>query len=87
MPGFLGPWEIAIVAVILLLLFGGKRLPGVGRSLGRSLREIREATAVKEALELQEEARRAVAEFKPGRPRFPLDEEEAAGPGAPPPQR
>lgn len=68
MPGFLGPWELAILAVIVALLFGGKRLPELGRSLGRSLREIRQAAAVRDALELREETKKAVAELKPGKP-------------------
>ena len=37
MPGWLGPWEIAIVVVIFLLIFGGKLIPRIGSSLGRSL--------------------------------------------------
>jgi sec-independent protein translocase protein TatA len=36
MPGWLGPWEILIVVVIILLVFGGKLLPRLGRSLGSS---------------------------------------------------
>ena len=38
MPEFLGSWEFIILAVLLLVLFGGKRLPDSARSLGRSLR-------------------------------------------------
>jgi sec-independent protein translocase protein TatA len=34
----LGPMEIGIVLVILLLLFGPKRLPGLGKSLGESIK-------------------------------------------------
>jgi sec-independent protein translocase protein TatA len=34
----LGPWEIAIIAVVILVLFGSKKLPDAARSLGRSLR-------------------------------------------------
>jgi len=37
MPGWLGPWEIAIVVGIILLAFGGKLIPRIGSSLGRSL--------------------------------------------------
>jgi len=73
-PGFLGPWEIALLAVIVALLFGAKRLPEVGRSLGRSLREIREATAVKDALELREETKQAVSSLNPLRPSQPEDD-------------
>jgi sec-independent protein translocase protein TatA len=37
MPGWLGPWEIAIVVGIILLVFGGRLIPRIGSSLGRSL--------------------------------------------------
>jgi sec-independent protein translocase protein TatA len=40
-PGFIGFWEILIVALVLLLIFGPKRVPQLGRSLGRGLRELR----------------------------------------------
>ena len=41
MPGNIGPLEIAIVLVIVLIIFGPKRLPELGRSLGRGIREFR----------------------------------------------
>lgn len=34
----LGPWEIIIILVVLVLLFGAKKLPDAARSLGRSMR-------------------------------------------------
>ena len=37
-----GPWELLIILLIVLLLFGAKRVPEVGRSLGTSLREFKE---------------------------------------------
>ena len=39
MPGWIGPWEIAILLVIVLLVFGPKRLPEMGKSLGKGMRE------------------------------------------------
>ncbi len=39
----IGPMELAIVLVIALLVLGPKRLPDAGRSLGRGLREFKEA--------------------------------------------
>jgi len=37
-----GPLEIVILLVIVLLIFGPKRLPGLGQSLGRSMREFKD---------------------------------------------
>jgi TatA/E family protein of Tat protein translocase len=41
MPGWIGPWEIALLVVIVLIVFGPKRLPEMGRSLGRGMREFK----------------------------------------------
>jgi sec-independent protein translocase protein TatA len=40
----LGPLEITLIVVVLLLLFGAKRLPEIGKSMGKSLREFKSAT-------------------------------------------
>ena len=41
--GPLGWPEIIIILVVLLLLFGAKRLPEMGRSLGRGMREFKDS--------------------------------------------
>lgn len=38
MPEFLGGWHLIVLLVVVLLLFGAKRLPDSARSLGRSMR-------------------------------------------------
>jgi sec-independent protein translocase protein TatA len=38
-----GPTELIIVLVIVLLIFGPKRLPGLGRSLGSGMREFKDS--------------------------------------------
>lgn len=38
MPNFPGGWELIVVVVLIMVLFGYKRLPDATRSLGRSLR-------------------------------------------------
>lgn len=43
MPGWLGPWELLIVLAVVLLIFGPKRLPQLGRSLGRGAREFKDS--------------------------------------------
>jgi len=35
---FDSPWKILIIAVVLIVLFGGKKMPDAARSLGRSMR-------------------------------------------------
>lgn len=37
MPSWLGPWEIVLVVIVVLLVFGPKKLPDLGSSLGRSI--------------------------------------------------
>ncbi|MBV8987228.1 MAG: twin-arginine translocase TatA/TatE family subunit [Solirubrobacterales bacterium] len=43
MTGFLSPVHIALLLVVLLLVFGAKRLPDLGRSLGTGLREFKQS--------------------------------------------
>ena len=43
MPFGLGIWEIVILAVVLMLLFGAKGVPGAARRLGSSVREVKDA--------------------------------------------
>ena len=40
----LGPTELIIILVIVLVLFGGTRLAGLGKSSGRAIREFKEET-------------------------------------------
>ncbi len=42
--GALKPWHIAVLVVLLILLFGAKRLPDAARSLGRSMRILKAET-------------------------------------------
>ena len=44
----IGPLEIAIVLLIVLLIFGPKRLPDLGRSLGRGMREFKDSVTGKD---------------------------------------
>lgn len=37
----IGPWEILIIAFIILLLFGGKRIPEMMRGLGEGIRSFK----------------------------------------------
>lgn len=39
--GGLGMWEIILIFLVVLLLFGAKRLPEIGASLGKGIREFK----------------------------------------------
>ncbi len=39
--GGLGIWEIILILAVLLLLFGARRLPEIGASLGKGIREFK----------------------------------------------
>ena len=43
MPGFIGLPEILLLGLVVLLVFGPKRLPEMGRSMGRGLREFKDS--------------------------------------------
>jgi sec-independent protein translocase protein TatA len=44
----IGPLELAIVLVIVLIVFGPKRLPGLGRQLGSGMREFKDSITGKD---------------------------------------
>ena len=43
-PLAIGPWQIAIIAIAILLLFGGKKIPELMRGLGSGIKEFKDAT-------------------------------------------
>lgn len=42
--GVVGPWQLVIIVVLVLLLFGGKKIPELMRGLGNGIREFKDAT-------------------------------------------
>ena len=61
-----GHWELVLLALVLLLLFGAKRLPQIGRQLGRGVRELKDGVGeidpredVRKAMEAPEDEARA----------------------------
>ena len=61
-----GHWELILLAVVVVLLFGSKRVPQIGRSLGRGMREFKETVGlvdprddVRRAMEAPEDETRA----------------------------
>ncbi|MBS3969293.1 MAG: twin-arginine translocase TatA/TatE family subunit [Clostridia bacterium] len=37
----IGPWEIALILIIVLIIFGPGKLPQVGKSIGKAIREFK----------------------------------------------
>jgi sec-independent protein translocase protein TatA len=56
----IGPLEIIVVLVIVLIIFGPKRLPDLGRSLGRGMREFKDSVTGKD----KEEEENRLAELR-----------------------
>src|SRR5579862_3900678 len=82
--GSIGMPELIIIFVIALIIFGPRKLPELGRSLGKSLAEFKRATnEMKSTLEEEirvDEQRSAAQAAKPAAPAVPL----ASTPAVPP---
>ena len=48
MPGWIGFPELLVLLLVILLVFGPKRLPEMGRSLGKGMREFKDSVTGKE---------------------------------------
>ena len=55
-----GPLEIAVVLIIVLIIFGPKRLPELGQSMGRGIREFKSSISGDKDKDSPEEQRRAL---------------------------
>ena len=53
----IGPLEIAIVLIIVLIIFGPKRLPELGQSMGRGIREFKNSVTGDKDKDSEEEKR------------------------------
>jgi sec-independent protein translocase protein TatA len=40
----LGPWELGIILLIVVVIFGAGKLPEIGGAVGKSIREFKQAT-------------------------------------------
>jgi sec-independent protein translocase protein TatA len=67
--GIGGP-ELLMIFFVILLLFGGQKLPELARGLGKSVREFKKATAgveeeIKKAMEMPPEKPKPMLDIKP----------------------
>lgn len=42
--GMVGPWQIGLIVLVVLLLFGGKKIPEMMRGLGGGIKEFKKAS-------------------------------------------
>ena len=84
----LGPWEIIIILVVLVLLFGAKKLPDAARSLGRSMRIFKsEVKEMRNDDEQQEQAAiQQAPQAQPQQPYQPQQQYQQQAPQAQPQQ-
>ncbi len=53
-PLAIGPWQIALIVVIVLLLFGGRKIPELMRGLGSGIKEFKEASKEEDADKIED---------------------------------
>ena len=71
----LGPMEITLIFVVVLLIFGPKSLPALGRSMGQGIREFKKASSkFTEALDDIDKEEPAGAAKKPAARELPAEE-------------
>ena len=77
-----GPLEIAVVLVIVLIIFGPKRLPELGQSMGRGIREFKNSISGDKNDDSPEEKRRELqaSESQPTQPATTATTEKPAEP-------
>ena len=62
--GGLGMWEIMLIFLVVLLLFGAKRLPEIGSSLGKGIREFKSSIRdIEGELKMQDNIPRGESRF------------------------
>ena len=42
--GMIGPWQIVLIVLVVLLMFGGKKIPELMKGLGSGIKEFKKAT-------------------------------------------
>ena len=53
--GMIGPWQIVLIVVIVLLLFGGRKIPELMKGLGQGINEFKKASKEVDQGEKKEE--------------------------------
>lgn len=54
--GIIGPWQIVLIVLAILLLFGGKKIPELMRGLGKGVREFKDGINPDESKDTDKES-------------------------------
>ncbi len=60
---FMGPWQIVLIVLIVLIIFGGKKIPELMKGLGQGMKEFKNATKEEEE---EKEIKSKKEDIKPG---------------------
>ena len=61
-----GTWELVLIFMVVLLVFGAKRIPEIARGLGKGIREFKQATReIQNELTIEEQRNQQQARFTP----------------------
>lgn len=53
--GMIGPWQIGLIVLVVLLLFGGKKIPEMMRGLGGGIKEFKKASKDEDDPQIEKE--------------------------------
>ena len=53
--GIPGPWQVVLIVMVVLLLFGGRKIPELMRGLGQGMKEFKKATTDEKTAEEETE--------------------------------
>jgi sec-independent protein translocase protein TatA len=73
----IGPLELGIVLLVVLLIFGPKRLPGLGKQLGSGMREFKEGITGDNKDDKKDEQRPEIAPAPPSSTQSSAETEDA----------
>ena len=71
--GMFGGWEVVLILVVVLILFGAKKLPELAKGLGQGIKEFKKATR-----DVNDELQRAMDEEPPPPKKLPPADTQAA---------
>ena len=66
--GIPGPWQIAIVVLAIILLFGGKKIPELMRGVGRGMKEFKDAVNTDYSADNGTQSQKKIETTKPEEP-------------------